>query len=54
MLRSFSQFSGLLAFLAGGLLIGGFIHASLVEARYQGCLMVGGTIRECEHVAKQL
>ena len=53
MLRPLSQFSGLLAFLAGGLLIGGFIRASLVEARYQGCLMVGGTIRECEHVARQ-
>lgn len=51
--RSFSAFSGLLAFMAGGLLLGGYIHASLVEARYQGCILAGGIARECEQVANR-
>lgn len=55
MLRAFAANHAVtLAFLAGTLLIGGFIHSSLVEARYRGCVLGGGLPRQCEQLANQL
>lgn len=55
MLRAFTAtYAAPLAFFAGTLLIGGFIHASLVEARYRGCVLGGGLPRQCEQLANQL